>query len=140
MGGSVTRQRGERGEDIAAAYLKKRGYRIVDRNWSVRGRGGKLLGEVDIIARKGGDVIFVEVKAGTGEDAAFRPELHVGREKAARLKRTARAWLTRHRSLDAPWQIDVIAVDFPRGGPPFDSAQGKPRVRHIPYAITDDNS
>lgn len=119
---------GKKGEEVAEAYLRKKGYRILARNWSARSEiSGKLFGELDIIARRGLDIVFVEVKAGTAEDAAFRPELHVSRAKLRTLRSMAQRWLAAHRSLQAPWQIDVIAVDFP--------SEGQPRLRHIPRAF-----
>lgn len=118
---------GQRGEEIAGVYLKKRGYRILDRNWSVRGRNGKMLGELDIVAKKGMDIVFVEVKAGSSEHPAWRPEIHVTPWKMERLRRAARAWLSAHKQWSAPWQIVVIAVDF---------STDPPKLRHIPYAVS----
>lgn len=119
---------GKKGEEIAAIYLKRRGYRVLERNWDTRGRtSGKLLGEIDIVARKGDNIVFVEVKAGRGRDPAYRPELRVAHEKARRFQRACRVWLAKKRMLSAPWQIDVIAVDFPE--------DATPRVRHIERAI-----
>ena len=121
------RDLGNEGEEIAAEYLKKKGYRVLARNWSVRGRNGKMMGELDIVAKKGKDIVFVEVKAGSSNDPAWRPEIHVTTTKAVRLKRAALVWLAMNKKLNAPWQIDVIAVDF--GGE-------IPRVRHIPQAVS----
>ena len=47
---------GARGEELAVRYLKNRGYRILERNYRVK------LGEIDIIAEQGGDLVFIEVK------------------------------------------------------------------------------
>ena len=88
-----------------------------------------MMGELDIVARKRRDIVFVEVKAGSSKDAAYRPEVHVTGEKIKRLKRAAQVWLSMKRKLDAPWQIDVIAVDF--------SAGKVPRLRHTPRAAVE---
>ena len=53
---------GNCGEDAAVKYLKKNKYIVTERNFNVRG------GEIDIIAKKGGYVIFVEVKTRTSDD------------------------------------------------------------------------
>lgn len=122
-----TKTLGEKGEEIAAVYLKKKGYRIVERNRVVRGR--RQLGEIDIVAQKDGAIVFVEVKAGSGT-GPFRPEVRVTRQKILRLRRAAKAWLGRSGKLGVPARIDVVAVDF--------SADDPPRVRHFPHAITED--
>lgn len=85
------------------------------------------MGELDIVAMKGKDIVFVEVKAGSSTNPAWRPEIHVTSTKAMRLKRAAQVWLSMNKKLDSPWQIDVIAVDF---------AYDIPRIRHIPHAIS----
>lgn len=114
---------GQRGEAIAEVYLKRKGYRILGRNIVVWGGGGKQIGELDIIARKGGDVVFVEVKAGSVKGPAWRPELHMTPWKRGRLRRAAMSWLASKNLLEAPWQIDTIAVEF--------SPHARPKLRHL---------
>ena len=116
---------GAAGEEIAAAYLKRSGYRILGRNAVFRGR--RQLGELDIVAQKGGEVVFVEVKAGSSKKAAYRPEIHVTATKAHRLRRAAQAWLQANKKTGAPCRIDVIAVDFRR--------DEIPHVRHFCHAV-----
>jgi Holliday junction resolvase-like predicted endonuclease len=55
--------------------------------------------------------------------------MHMTPWKAERIRRAARAWLVQHRLLDAPWQIDLIAIDVP--------ASGLPRVRHYRKVMSD---
>jgi putative endonuclease len=101
----VRRELGRRGEEAAARHLERRGYEIL-------ARGVRLLrGEIDIVARRNGTLIFVEVKtrAGTG---CGRPEESVTPSKQAQLRRLAQAFLMRHRWDDAPCRFDVIAVRF----------------------------
>ncbi len=101
---------GAEGEAHAAAHLRRRGYRIVERN--VRAGGV----EIDLIARRGAVIAFVEVKTRSSL-AQGPPELAVDRRKQARLLRGAAAWLQSrpHRR----WEVrfDVIAcVRDPAGG------------------------
>ncbi len=94
---------GRRGEGLAAKFLRKKGYRIVDRN--VR----TPYGEIDLIARQGKTLVFVEVKARS--DLSFgRPEEAVGPVKRRRLIRSARHWLAQNGSSDAPARFDVVSV------------------------------
>lgn len=97
---------GRAGEDAAAAYLEKRGWAVVARNWRSRE------GEIDIVAREGETWVFVEVRTRTTEEAAF--ESLVGR-KAARMARTALAYLDAHGLAEAAWRVDAIAVVRTRG-------------------------
>lgn len=93
---------GRQGEDAAALYLRLRGYRVLGRN--VRTRGG----EIDLIARRWGVVVFVEVKARSAADG-FDPSGRVDREKVARLRRAADVWLQRY-GRESRARLDVIGV------------------------------
>ena len=97
---------GRRGEEIARALLKKRGYRILDTN--VRGR----FGEIDIVASKDKCHVFVEVRARTG-DGYGTPEESITRRKRDRMVACALDYVARHKELhDAAWRIDVVAVEM----------------------------
>ena len=80
---------GRRAEWIATLVLLAKGYRPLARNYVVRG------GEIDLIARRGSTVVFVEVKARPGLDAAVTA---ISATKRARIERAARVWLARN-----PW-------------------------------------
>ncbi len=96
-------------EDLAARTLERRGYEIITQNYR------RKWGEVDVIARKDGILIFVEVKASQGVAAGFEPELRANREKMQRVVRAARTYLAeREYPPDQPWQIDVIAITLER--------------------------
>ena len=87
--------------------------RIVERNARTR------LGELDIVARDGEDLVFVEVKAGRAGSAfgPERPVLAVDRRKQARLRRLAREWLAGSRLGGVgALRFDVVGVLFDRGG------------------------
>lgn len=108
---------GAQGEIIAAQYLKKHGFAILDTNYL------KKWGEIDIVARGTVDgvemVRFVEVKTVSYETKAdleaavargtWRPEENVHYAKIQRLNRAIESWIMEH-EYDGEWEIDVIAV------------------------------
>lgn len=106
------RELGRYGEEAAANYLEKVGLTILDRNWRDSGRG-----EVDIVAREGATVIFVEVKTRSGLGAGLASEA-VGDAKLHRLKLLALAWLWAHEDF-SDYRIDVVGVYVRRGREPI---------------------
>lgn len=95
---------GRWGEDLAAAHLSAAGYELLARNWRCR------QGEIDIVARAAGVVVFVEVKTRTGT-AFGEPAAAVDGAKARRLRGLAAVWL-RDARLGA-WhdvRFDVVSV------------------------------
>lgn len=94
---------GRAGEDAAAAYLRRRGMRPVARNWRCR------YGEIDLVAREGGCLVFIEVKTRTsgqfgGPMAAVTPS------KLARLRRLAAYWLQEAGGHRGPVRLDVVGL------------------------------
>jgi putative endonuclease len=108
---------GRRGEDLAARYLRKRGYTIV-----ARGHRGRT-GEIDLIAVSNRTVVFVEVKTRTAHDAGHPAEA-VDERKQQRIIRTALAYLKRHDLLECAARFDIIAITWPADG-------RKPVVEHF---------
>lgn len=102
---SDPRQRlGRRGEEAAAAYLQANGYTILARNL----RCGR--GEIDILAARGGLLVFVEVR--TRRSGTFaHPEETVTPRKQARLLAAAQQYLQDHPDCPETWQFDVVAVE-----------------------------
>ena len=94
---------GQTGEDRAVAYLRRRGYAILARNWR------HALGELDIVARLGDEIVIVEVRTLTGPGFGT-PEASVGPGKRRRLIRAATAYI-RQIKHQGDWRIDVIAID-----------------------------
>lgn len=122
---------GEIGENIAVNYLKKKGYRILERNYFAPlprfGRWpGHSSGEIDIIIKKSGIIIFVEVKTISMTRQSFGdPEQKVNFLKQRKLFKTAQSWLIKKKiSLNAKWQIDVIALKI-------DLESKKAKLRHF---------
>lgn len=100
------RNKGRRGEELAARALAEKGYEMVERNW------GNKFGEIDIIARDGEVLVFVEVKAKTG-DQMGNPEEMVGRGKLAKIRNMANLYLGDKPAL---CRIDVVALVFGENG------------------------
>lgn len=95
------------GENKAAEYLKKHGYKIVDKNYRCR------VGEIDIIAQKDGVIAFVEVKSRKDTSFAEAKEF-VGYAKQQRIIKTAMLWLSGH-ECDLQPRFDVIEI-YPSKG------------------------
>jgi len=97
---------GSSGEEAAARYLRRKGYRVVSRNYRCR------LGEIDLIALKKGTLVFCEVKA--RNDKAFgEPFEAVSQYKQERLKKLAEMYLLENRSeRGLNYRFDVISILF----------------------------
>jgi putative endonuclease len=94
---------GREGEDLAARFLIKRGYRILERNYGTRS------GEIDLIALHDGAVVFVEVK--TRSNNAFgAPELAVTPRKQQRMVKAALAYIKFKKLHQVPCRFDVVAI------------------------------
>lgn len=98
-----TTARGQRAEDRAAEFLRRRGYEIVERNWR------SDLGELDLIALEGGDLVFVEVRS-RADASSGGPEETVGRTKQRRLERAAGAYLAERAPTFNTCRFDVVAI------------------------------
>ena len=103
---------GNFGEELAAAYLVAQGYEVLARNWRCRE------GELDIVARDGTALVFVEVKARSSTTFG-EPAEAVGPIKARRIRMLACRWLSEHRPAQAhELRFDVISVIRRRGAAP----------------------
>lgn len=101
------RELGAWGEEQAARYLKRKGYTIVDRNFRCR------QGELDLVARRGEILAFVEVKLRRNADFAEAREF-VGYAKQRRILKAAALWLSVHGCELQP-RFDVIEIYAPEG-------------------------
>ncbi len=86
---------GRLGERLVVLAYRRKGYDILSTNW--RSSGGGVRGEIDIVASRGGALIFCEVKTRT-QDRYGAPEEAVTPSKQARLKRLAGEWLNERRA------------------------------------------
>jgi putative endonuclease len=93
---------GTEGEDIAVKYLRKKGYRILRRNYKAP------RGEIDIIAEDSGTVVFVEVKTRTG-DLFGRPEEAVNHRKQRKIMSAALHYLSREKG-ERNARFDIVGV------------------------------
>lgn len=99
-----TKSVGDRGEDAAAAFLERVGYRIAERNWQCR------LGELDIVAWDGPVLVLCEVKTRRTRKAGS-PEEAVGPTKQRRISRLAAAYISEHGLEPESVRFDVVALD-----------------------------
>jgi len=111
---------GSKGEKIAADFLRKKGYTIVCKNFRCRS------GEVDIIARQGGVLVFVEVK--TRRSASFgSPAAAVTPRKQQQIAKAALEYLARENLFDTEARFDVVSI--------LVAADGEPRIELIQNAF-----
>jgi putative endonuclease len=118
---------GDRGEAIAAAYLQKKKYRLLEHQYRYR------RGDIDLICHDPSDersvdgaLVFVEVK--TRKTFRFgRPEEAVTAEKQRRILRVAEGYLHEHGLEDVPCRFDVVAVAL--------TTDNAPQVKHFKDAF-----
>lgn len=124
---STTRQIGDLGEQMAADYLTQRGYTVIARNYYAAHN------EIDIIARYGAYICFVEVKTRRVSEAAKygRPAAAVSYTKQKRLITAAEQYLRKNPGCGQP-RLDVIEVYLPDGIPKPDHAE---KIVHMPGAF-----
>lgn len=103
MKGSGRIRTGKRGEDIAVAYLKKAGYCIVERNYKC------LFGEIDIVAKEGDTVVFVEVKSRKSEEFG-NPQDAVGLEKQRKISKISLKYLVEKHLYPCNARFDIVAI------------------------------
>jgi putative endonuclease len=115
---------GNFGERVAASHLESKGYEILERNWSVRE------GEIDIIAQRSDELIFVEVRSRRGGRMGSPEESITGR-KAAHVRAAAAAYVMEHPESPGNQRIDVVVLEL--------DAKGRVlRVEQIENAIEDE--
>jgi putative endonuclease len=98
-----TRSKGRHAEDVACDYLVRNGYAIVERNFACR------VGEIDIIARHQGELVFIEVKS-SNEGSPINPAYQVGHRKQAKLMKVAEVYLARKFREPPLARFDVVLV------------------------------
>ncbi len=108
---TAKQQVGKRGEDLACEHLIKQGFSIIDRNY------WKPWGEIDVVARRGTDLRFVEVKTVTRATLAqvsqdnYDPEENIHPWKQKRLRRIIETYILQKDIPDEiDWQVDAISV------------------------------
>lgn len=99
------RLKGLKGEDLACDYLKNLGYKIIERNYRIRG------GEIDIVCREGNILVFVEVKTRNSYEYGL-PVESMTPWKIRFLKRCALFYVVQSGWGNGPYRIDFISIDF----------------------------
>ncbi len=100
-----TRNIGNQGEELACKYLKKQGYKILERNYQIRG------GEIDIIAKDGEYLVFIEVKTRYSHQYGLPVEAMTP-WKIKFLLKTARFYLQKINWGSGPYRLDFVGIDF----------------------------
>lgn len=113
--GHKARRTGVRGETYAYWYLRRSGYVMIARNFTLRG----MKGEIDLVGYDGATLAFVEVKTRTSlrEDVGS-PEDAVNQDKQKHLSRMARQFLREYRAANVPYRFDILALEAPSGRRP----------------------
>ena len=96
-------QFGREGESAALTFLKKKGYRILEKNFRTK------VGEIDIIAEQDGVIVFIEVKARASHEFGH-PITAITPAKQKKIIQTAKSFLARKRISDKPMRFDVVAL------------------------------
>ncbi len=122
MPGWIGKLLGNRGERLAARFLRRQGYKILARQYSNR------FGEIGLVALDGESIVFVEVKT-RRSGSAGHPVEAVTHEKQSKLTRAALAFLKRHRLLERSARFDVVAILWPKGAK-------HPEIDHYRSAFT----
>ena len=112
---------GAKGEKLAAKFLKRKGYKIVQRNYRCR------LGEIDIIAEQDRSIIFVEVRSKQSERFG-PPQYSITRAKRGQISKTALCYIKEKRLVERSCRFDVIAITF-------SPESRKPEIEHIENAF-----
>ena len=104
---------GRLGEEEAVQFLKKNGFRVLERNYRCR------LGEIDLIVEKKGRISFVEVKTRRSFQVVSPLEL-ISAQKKRHISRVAQQYLAWKKLQDRPAEFSLLIVDFSRPEPQFE--------------------
>jgi putative endonuclease len=114
---TIARQKlGKDGENLACQELEERGYAIITRRYRQCG------GEIDIIARDGPTLVFVEVKTRDGHEFGDAAEA-IPWWKRRRMARTALDYMMRHHISECPCRFDVVSIHVETGAPAIEVFQ-----------------
>jgi putative endonuclease len=102
---------GDRGEAAACKFLKKKGYDLIEKNYQCK------LGEIDVIAKRGGRIAFIEVKTRTSAQYGA-PQEAVNPVKQEKIFKIASWYLKEKRISGMPVAFDVVSVLWKEGQPP----------------------
>jgi putative endonuclease len=103
---------GQRGEQLAIAYLKRANFAILTTNWRCKN------GEIDIVAQKADTLVFVEVRTRRADNTESAFESITPR-KRSRMIAAAQAYVAEHELDNLDWRVDMIGIAVPRTGMPI---------------------
>ena len=106
---------------MASRHLLNRGYAILEKNYRCR------YGEVDIVAQKGAELVFMEVRTRRSLEFGTAQE-SITSTKAKHLIAASQHYLERHCLADIDWRIDLFSINWPPGG-------SAPGIEHLEYAV-----
>jgi putative endonuclease len=109
---------GKEGEDFAVSFCRKNGYRILEKNYKT------VFGEIDIIAKDGDSLVFIEVKT-RADDTFGYPFEAVNARKREKIRKVALCFMKKFRQ-EVPARFDVLSISL---------ENGKKRVEHIKDAF-----
>ncbi len=96
---------GQAGEKMAEVFLKKQGYRILERNYQTP------YGEIDLIAREARELVFIEVRTRRGTDFGI-PIESLTRNKISHWRKSASSYLQKSGECDQPIRFDFVGIDL----------------------------
>jgi putative endonuclease len=105
---AVTKERlqiGKKGEDLALHKMNRLGYKCIARNFRCN------LGEIDLIARDGDCLVFVEIKTRRGKSVGYAKEA-IDERKRKKLSQVALAYMKTHDCMDVKSRFDVVAINL----------------------------
>lgn len=103
------KQLGKDSEQLARKFLERQGYRLVQRNFQSK------LGEIDLIMRKGQELVFVEVRSKSNQDYG-QPAETVDKNKQEKIRKTAQLYLYQHQEMKQCYcRFDVVGVAWQNG-------------------------
>jgi putative endonuclease len=123
----VQSKAGSLGEELGCRYLREKGYKILATNYC--NTVGRRLGEIDIVAEKNKELIFVEVKTRLGregEKTSIVPEASITRDKLHKLERIVAHYLREKNRQSTPYHFDALAIVY-------DKMSKKAFIRHLEY-------
>lgn len=113
------------GEELGCRYLRDKGYVIVEKNYC--NAVGRRIGEIDIVAQRNGELVFVEVKCRVSDATGDTlPEVAITRQKLRKLERIAQCYLRDRRCLEKSYHFDAVAIMY-------NESTKKALIRHLEY-------
>lgn len=96
------------GEKEAAKFLKKKGFKIIEFNF--QNKRGRKIGEIDIVAKKDREMVFVEVKTRLANKDGILPEENINFRKLRSLQKIAEIYIKEKNISDIPYHFDAVSI------------------------------